>query len=117
MHSISLVAYKFNTNFLLFLLIMKPMARTILHLDLDAFYCAVEENQNPALRGKPFAVGGRPDERGVVSSCSYAARRFGVRSAMPMSRALRLCGNLVIVSGHYRLYGEFSKKVMDKLRT
>jgi DNA polymerase-4 len=91
------------------------MSRTILHLDLDAFYCAVEENQNPQLRGKPFAVGGKPDERGVVSSCSYAARKFGVRSAMPMSRALRLCPGLVIVPGHHHLYGEVSKQVMERL--
>ena len=92
------------------------MGRTILHLDLDAFYCAVEENQNPQLRGKPFAVGGKPSERGVVSSCSYAARAFGVRSAMPMSRALRVCPELIIVSGHHRLYGEASRQVMERLR-
>jgi DNA polymerase-4 len=91
------------------------MARTILHLDLDAFFCAVEEYQNPALRGKPFAVGGKPDERGVVASCSYAARRLGIRSAMPMSRATRLCGTLIVVPPRQRLYSEASKKVMDKL--
>jgi len=91
------------------------MPRTILHLDLDAFYCAVEENQNPDLRGRPFAVGGKPNERGVVSSCSYAARQFGVRSAMPMSRALRLCPGLVIVPGRHRLYSEASKQVMERL--
>ena len=91
------------------------MPRTILHLDLDAFYCAVEENQNPELRGKPFAVGGKPNERGVVSSCSYAARQFGVRSAMPMSRALRLCPRLIIVPGRHRLYSEASKQVMARL--
>jgi len=91
------------------------MARTILHLDLDAFYCAVEENQNPELRGVPFAVGGKPNERGVVSSCSYAARRYGVRSAMPMSRALRLCPKLVIVPGRHRLYSEASRQVMARL--
>lgn len=93
------------------------MPRTILHLDLDAFFCAVEETQNPSLRGKAFAVGGRPDERGVVASCSYAARKMGVRSAMPMSRALRLCPGLVIVPGRHRLYSEVSKKVMDILHT
>ena len=92
------------------------MTRTILHLDLDAFYCAVEENQNPELRDKPFAVGGKPSERGVVSSCSYAARKFGVRSAMPMARALRVCPRLIIVPGQHRLYSEASKQVMDHLR-
>ena len=92
------------------------MARIILHLDLDAFYCAVEENQNPELRGKPFAVGGKPSERGVVSSCSYAARKFGVRSAMPMSRALRVCPGLIIVPGHHHLYSEASKQVMERLK-
>ena len=91
------------------------MPRTILHLDLDAFFCAVEELHDPSLRGKPFAVGGRPDERGVVASCSYAARRFGVRSAMPMSRALRLCLGLLVISHHRGNYGEMSEKVMQRL--
>ncbi|MCL4274696.1 MAG: DNA polymerase IV [Anaerolineales bacterium] len=92
------------------------MPRTILHLDLDAFFCSVEEIQNPNLRGKPFAVGGKPNERGVVASCSYPARAMGVRSAMPMSRALQLCRNLIIVPGRHKLYREYSEKVMAKLR-
>ena len=92
------------------------MTRVILHLDLDAFYCAVEENQNPELRGKPFAVGGKPSERGVVSSCSYAARKFGVRSAMPMAQALRVCPGLIIVPGRHHLYSEASKQVMERLK-
>jgi len=91
------------------------MPRIILHLDLDAFFCAVEELHDPALRGQPFAVGGRPDQRGVVASCSYAARRFGVRSAMPTSRALRLCPGLQVVSHHRGNYGEMSEKVMQRL--
>jgi DNA polymerase-4 len=92
-----------------------PMPRTILHLDLDAFFCAVEENQNPSLRGRAFAVGGRPEERGVVASCSYAARRMGVRSAMPMARAIRLCPGLIVVSSRHRMYRDVSKQVMDIL--
>ena len=91
------------------------MPRIILHLDLDAFFCAVEETRDPSLRGKAFAVGGKPDERGVVASCSYAARMFGVRSAMPMARALRLCPQLVIVSSRHRIYSEVSKQVMARL--
>ena len=91
------------------------MPRTILHIDLDAFYCAVEETRNPELRGKAFAVGGKPEERGVVASCSYAARRMGVRSAMPMGRALRLCPGLLIVPARHSLYSEVSEQVMQRL--
>ncbi len=91
------------------------MPRTILHLDLDAFFCAVEEIQNPSLRGVAFAVGGSPDQRGVVASCSYAARHKGVRSAMPMARALRLCPELIIVSHRHHFYGEVSEQVMAQL--
>src|SRR5215208_4621612 len=91
------------------------MSRTILHIDLDAFYCAVEETYQPELRGKPFAVGGKPEERGVVASCSYAARRMGVRSAMPMGKALRLCSSMIIVSSRHGLYSEVSRQVMERL--
>jgi len=91
------------------------MPRIILHLDLDAFFCSVEELYDPSLRGIPFAVGGLPEEHGVVTSCSYAARVFGVRSAMPMAQALRLCPRLIIISHHRSNYGEMSTKVMEHL--
>ena len=91
------------------------MPRTILHIDLDAFYCAVEETRNPDLRGKAFAVGGKPGERGVVASCSYAARRMGVRSAMPMTKALRLCSGLIIVPMRHHVYSDVSRQVMARL--
>ncbi len=89
-----------------------PPVRKILHLDLDAFFCAVEEQHNPSLVGKAFAVGARPEERGVVASCSYAARQYGIRSAMPMARALQLYPQLLIIPSQHRLYAEVSKKVM-----
>jgi DNA polymerase IV len=88
------------------------VTKKILHLDLDAFFCAVEELHDPSLRGKPFAVGGPADRRGVVASCSYAARMNGVHSAMPMSLAQKLCPDLIVVSSRYGNYGEVSKQVM-----
>ncbi len=91
------------------------MQRVILHLDLDAFFCAVEVQSQPELQDKPFAVGGTPDGRGVVASCSYPARKFGVRSAMPMSQALRLCPELIIVPHHFGEYRRASKEVMALL--
>jgi DNA polymerase IV len=89
--------------------------RTIIHLDLDAFFCAVEEQRDPSLRGKPFAVGGRPESRGVVSSASYAARQFGVRSAIPMAQAVRLCPDLIVVSPNFPAYRAASQQVMERL--
>jgi len=89
--------------------------RKILHLDLDAFFCAVEEQLDPSLKGKAIAVGGQPDERGVVASASYPARKFGVRSAMPMSQAVRLCPDLIIVSQTRDAYHECSDAVMALL--
>ncbi len=95
---------------------MVHTSRTIIHLDLDAFYCAVEEQRDDSLRGKAFAVGGRPEERGVVASCSYAARLSGVRSATPMAQAVRLCPGLVIVPPDFQAYHDSSEKVMERLR-
>ena len=90
-------------------------SRKVIHLDLDAFFCSVEELRHPELRGKPFAVGGRPETRGVIASCSYAARMCGVHSAMPTSRALRLCPELILISGEHGHYSEYSRKVMSIL--
>ncbi|MFQ5942035.1 MAG: DNA polymerase IV [Anaerolineales bacterium] len=90
--------------------------RQILHVDLDAFFCSVEEIRNPDLRGKAFVVGGSPEGRGVVTSASYPARKFGIRSAMPMSRALRLHPDLIAVSSNHGDYSEYSRKVMRYLR-
>lgn len=92
------------------------MQRRILHLDLDAFFCAVEELFDPSLAGKAFAVGGSPDGRGVVASCSYPARAFGVHSAMPMAQAVRICPNLIVVSHGHGRYSEMSARVMERLR-
>jgi len=90
-------------------------SRKILHLDLDAFFCAVEERANPALRAKAFAVGGKPEERGVVSSCSYAARMKGIHSAMPMGQALSLYRGLIIVPPDHEKYSQASAEVMERL--
>jgi DNA polymerase-4 len=85
--------------------------RRILHVDMDAFYASVEQRDNPALRGLPVAVGGDPDKRGVVAAASYEARTFGVRSAIPMSRAVRLCPSLVIVHPDFNKYRAVSQQV------
>ena len=88
------------------------MARLIFHIDLDAFFASVEEIENPDLRDKPVIVGGKADGRGVVASANYAAREFGVRSAMPTAQALRRCPQAIVVPPHHALYKEYSQKVM-----
>src|SRR5688572_1856322 len=90
--------------------------RRILHLDMDAFYASVEQRDDPSLRGKPVAVGGRVGERGVVAAASYEARAFGVRSAMSMSAALRNCPQLVVVRPDMAKYLRVSKTVFELFR-
>lgn len=90
--------------------------RWILHIDLDAFFASVEELLNPDLRGKAIIVGAAPEHRGVVASASYAARAYGVRSAMPTARALKLCPHAIVVPPRHHVYGEFSDRVMTLLR-
>lgn len=89
--------------------------RKILHLDLDAFFCAVEELKDPTLAGKAFAVGGKVGQRGVISSCSYPARRLGVHSAMPTGQALKICPELILISQNFSDYSSKSHEVMEIL--
>ena len=85
--------------------------RRILHVDMDAFYASVEQRDRPELKGRPVAVGGRPESRGVVAAASYEARTFGVRSAIPMARAIRLCPDLAIVPPDFGRYRAVSQQV------
>ena len=87
------------------------MARTILHIDMDAFYCAVEERRDPSLRGAAFSVGG-PSSRSVVASCSYPARARGVRTGMPTSQARRLCPELQVIQGDYEDFVYTSRQIL-----
>ena len=86
--------------------------RTIMHIDLDAFFVSVEQVLNPELRGKPVVVGGKPDRRGVVAAASYEARAFGLHSGMPLVTAVRLCPQTIFIEGNYHRYSEASRKFM-----
>ncbi len=86
--------------------------RTIMHVDLDAFFVSVEVALNPDLKGKPVVVGGKPDARGVISAASYEARAYGLHSAMPLKTASRLCPHAVFIEGNFQRYRDASKKFM-----
>src|SRR3954468_7453788 len=90
--------------------------RRILHVDMDAFYASVEQRDDPSLRGRPVAVGGQPGGRGVVAAASYEARAFGVRSAISMARAVRLCPALAIVRPDFQKYRTASNAVFSIFR-
>jgi len=89
--------------------------RCIVHLDLDAFYAAVEVIEHPEYKGQPIVIGGRPNERGVVATASYPARAYGVRSAMPMARALQLCPHAIVLPPRHDVYRRYSRRVMELL--
>jgi DNA polymerase-4 len=93
------------------------MTRRIIHVDMDAFYASVEQRDRSDLKGRPVAVGGSPDSRGVVAASSYEARKFGVRSAIPMSRAVRLCPHLVIIRPNFQKYRAVSQQVFEIFRS
>jgi DNA polymerase-4 len=88
----------------------------VAHLDLDAFYAAVEELENPELRAQPLVVGGDPRGRGVVATANYVARRFGIHSAMSAAEALRRCPQAVFVRPRHALYREYSRSVWQTVR-
>jgi DNA polymerase-4 len=84
--------------------------RSIVHIDIDAFFAAVEELLNPVLKGKPVIVGGLPHERGVAATCNYEARRYGIHAGMPLRKAYQLCPNGLFIRGNYQVYQAFSEK-------
>ena len=92
---------------------MTSIQRKIIHIDMDAFFASVEQRDQPELQGKPVIVGGQPNSRGVVAACSYEARKFGIHSAMPSSRAYKLCPQAVFVPPRFEAYKEASVKIHE----
>ena len=94
---------------------MKDPARQIIHIDMDAFYAAVEQRDFPQFRGKPVVVGGSPQRRGVVAACSYEAREFGIHSAMPAYQAHRRCPHAIFLRPRFEVYRQVSRQIHEVL--
>lgn len=103
-------------NYCLSIQLLVVPVRQVLHVDCDCFFAAVEMRDQPHLRSVPLAIGGASDRRGVISTCNYIARKYGVRSAMASSQAKKLCPDLVLVPGHMQKYKDVSRQVMDILK-
>jgi DNA polymerase-4 len=91
-------------------------ARKIIHCDCDCFYASVEMRDDPSLRGRPLAVGGRAEQRGVVATCNYEARRYGIHSAMATAQAVKLCPDLILIPPNMEKYRVASRQIMDIYR-
>src|SRR5690606_34377885 len=91
--------------------------RTIIHIDMDCFYAAIEIRDNPELQGKPVGVGGSREGRGVLTTCNYEARRFGVHSAMPTFLALKKCPDLIVVPTRFDVYRREAATIREIFRT
>ena len=89
----------------------QDLSRKIIHIDMDCFYAAIEERDSPKLKGRPLAVGGSPEKRGVIATANYEARKFGVRSAMAAHQAVRLCPDLILIKPRFQKYKETSQEI------
>ena len=103
--------FESKLNFCWHLMATCESLRKIIHIDMDAFFAAVEQRDNPQYLNKPIIVGGKPDSRGVVATCSYEARKFGIHSAMPSSQAYRLCPQAIFVKPRFEVYKEASSTI------
>ena len=102
-----------HNSFIGYFCVADMIHRKIIHIDMDSFYASVEQRDFPELQGKPIAVGGSPDGRGVVATASYEARKFGVKSAMSSFKAMQLCPDIIFVKPRFEVYKEVSIAIRE----